>query len=103
MKVHFHCGFLYPITEQNIFNVTNQEGVTAKKESYMSVFSVELGGMTSGSGLWSSGWQRSESRLEENKNEKQLQFCFFLIKIFNKIKKNNNKEINKTTDTLTST
>lgn len=100
MKVHFHCGLLYPITEQNIFNVTNQEGVTAKKESYMSVFSVELVGMTSGSGLWSSGWQRSESRLEENKNEKQLQFFFFLL---NFLIKKTPKEINKTTDTLTST
>lgn len=81
VSLHFHCCLLYPITEQNIFKVTNEGGVTAKKVSYMSVFSVELGGMTSGSGLWSSGWQRSESRLEENKNEKQLQFClsFFLL------------------------
>lgn len=78
VSLHLHCGLLYPITEQNTFNVTNQEGVTAKKDSHMSVFSVELGGMTSGSGPWSSGWQRSESRLEENKNEKQLQFCFLI-------------------------
>lgn len=43
----------------------------------MSVFSVEFGGMTSGSGLSSSGWQRSESRLVER--EKKISFVVVLL------------------------